>query len=135
MRGKRTASLVCLTGFILGALVCTQRAGAQSLPLGTVGSVASTSCGPLVTPPPGGTGNYYRDFDPSMTNCFTATLTCPSVNGIGLLADPMQFVYADGKCRDQSHGAVWRQQPHELQHPVVQYEHRRRICPRLFGDL
>jgi hypothetical protein len=94
MQSKLTVVLVCLVGLALSLLLCAERAGAQSLPLGTVGSVASTSCGPLVTPPPGGTGNYYRDFDPSMTNCFTATLTCPSVNGIGLLADPMQFVYA-----------------------------------------
>ena len=82
-----------LIGFVLGALVCNQRATAQSLPLGTVTGAASTNCVPLQQPTPGETF-IYRDFDPTMTNCFTATLNCPNVSGIGLLADPLQFVYA-----------------------------------------
>jgi hypothetical protein len=40
-----------------------------------------------------GPANLFRDFDPSVTNCYTATLICPTVAGIGLLADPLPVVY------------------------------------------
>lgn len=38
-------------------------------------------------PPPANQGPDFRDFDPTMTNCYTATMNCPNT-------DPLPFVYA-----------------------------------------
>jgi hypothetical protein len=86
MRSQGVTVLVCLIGLALSAL-CASTASAQT-GLGIVINIASTDCGPLQYPYPEYPG-YFRNFDTTMTNCYSATLAnCPNN-----VAD-MNFVYA-----------------------------------------
>jgi hypothetical protein len=83
MIARTVRALALLVGLVVVATCCSLSASAQALPLGTISALGPASCSALST-----VGQPdYRDFDPSMTNCFEAQVNCPN-------ADPLLFYYA-----------------------------------------